>query len=914
MRIFGFAAVCSVLFLFSAQLWAATIQVGVGGCTLHDAIRAANANASRGSCPAGSGTDTIVVPDGFVLNSNSTLETITSPMTIRTATPGGIATIVNGANRVMEINNASGAVVLQNLGLLGRLVPTLTSTGGPGLVINNSTVTLNNVTIAHNRIDSGFNRNGAGLRATDSILVMEDVYFAYNILVPDPSPLADNTLGANIYLKNTEATLNNSTLLGFDPTQGYDTSTSGADRGAGIYADNSDLIISNSTFQNHVLRTDSFDGTHLYLANGTVAEVTNSTFFHGFVDSGSAVHVQDSELNLNNVTLFADVTEYGIVSVGGLVGAKNSLFLGYDFLHFCRAEDGDGNPIAFNLTENVANMFPPNGFCGVPLHVSDRIAVEEPADNGGPTKTARLRPLGNQAVNSGDNATCEPLDQRGVSRGGDCDIGAYELSDVTDLGVTMNLSTPAPYYSTQIIEYEVIVNNYGPSDAYEVDLSFNLSGSSVDHYVTGQNCAGLSCSIDAIPTGGSVLIRLFVAKNGAASFDASATVNNITGYSTDPNVANNIDNTGNGGSLSPAADLKVTQTLTTPPPYAIGQTLTFSILIENQGVNAANPVTLTNALIGLTNGSYTVGCDSSTATTCNIININALASRTITYTAKISGSPVSNKAEVSSSAFDPRLIDNSSEIRIATEDDAELKVSMSMLTAPPYYPFQNVQFGVIVGNSGPDTATNVRVASLAENLAITDATNPCTTLPCEITSIPSGSTVEFTMGGFFLAPGPFSHSLDVYADQTDIERDNNTASVAGTVLPSADLDITMVSPGPGPFAVGTVLDFEITVKNNGTITATGVKILEQLTNLEIVYVSSLNCTEIPCLLPVLEVGNNNRETIQVSARITAPGTFRLIASVVGEQFDFAEANDNASASGTAYEVVDEVSFRDGFEQ
>ncbi len=52
------------------------------------------------------------------------------------------------------------------------------------------------------------------------------------------------------------------------------------------------------------------------------------------------------------------------------------------------------------------------------------------ADNGGPTKTLSLIETdpANPTIDTGDNASCESTDQRGVTRpqGADCDIGAYE--------------------------------------------------------------------------------------------------------------------------------------------------------------------------------------------------------------------------------------------------------------------------------------------------------------------------------------------------------------------------------------------------------------------------------------------------------------------------------------------------------
>jgi hypothetical protein len=54
------------------------------------------------------------------------------------------------------------------------------------------------------------------------------------------------------------------------------------------------------------------------------------------------------------------------------------------------------------------------------------------ADNGGPTETMALG-TGSPAIDAGDDATCESMDQRGVSRpqGAHCDIGAFEIEVVT---------------------------------------------------------------------------------------------------------------------------------------------------------------------------------------------------------------------------------------------------------------------------------------------------------------------------------------------------------------------------------------------------------------------------------------------------------------------------------------------------
>ncbi len=60
----GIALLCALGYMPAAP--AAQIDVGVGGCTLVDAITAANADQVAGGCPAGSGADTISLLPGSI--------------------------------------------------------------------------------------------------------------------------------------------------------------------------------------------------------------------------------------------------------------------------------------------------------------------------------------------------------------------------------------------------------------------------------------------------------------------------------------------------------------------------------------------------------------------------------------------------------------------------------------------------------------------------------------------------------------------------------------------------------------------------------------------------------------------------------------------------------------------------------
>ncbi|MFT7625436.1 MAG: cysteine-rich repeat protein, partial [Myxococcota bacterium] len=94
----------------------AIISVGTGGCTLQDAITAANTNAPAGSCPAGSGADRIELPSGNYPLGGVGL-TITEDLTIKglgfvvidgQSTPGAVITVIGVTLTVEQVRIRGG--------------------------------------------------------------------------------------------------------------------------------------------------------------------------------------------------------------------------------------------------------------------------------------------------------------------------------------------------------------------------------------------------------------------------------------------------------------------------------------------------------------------------------------------------------------------------------------------------------------------------------------------------------------------------------------------------------------------------------------------------------------------------------------------------------------------------------------
>lgn len=443
-----------------------------GNCSLREAVIAANTDTAVDHCPAGLGPDTIILPAGTysltiqganedaaltgdlditasaTVSGTGAASTVIvtqqlgdrvfdiDPMqagdvkvnllglTIRRGSAGIGGGILNSAaltveaSIVADCSGASGAgifnrgtltfthgIVSNNMvGLLhggpggirndGQMVIrdsliTRNSAYGCGGVYNGGTMSITNSTVLQNGAQyQGGVCNGGDLTILNSTVAENDAIFAAGI-----SNSSKLTIGNTLIYSNTAGT--GGGVLNYRGTLVITNSTvsdNKATAGGGILVENGLVTLHNVTIANNVANKSGhgpFDGGGLQRSNG----------FTGTVVLQNSVVAGNLRLAPGG-NVFADcVGDPGaIVSAGhNLIGAADG----------CNWKDTTGDQVGSNVTPIDPIL--------APL-----------AANGGATLTHALL-FGSPAINTGANAGCPTVDQRGYFRRDDmCDIGAYE--------------------------------------------------------------------------------------------------------------------------------------------------------------------------------------------------------------------------------------------------------------------------------------------------------------------------------------------------------------------------------------------------------------------------------------------------------------------------------------------------------
>lgn len=484
-------------------------------CSLREAVSAANVY-------AGSASLKLVMSQYYVER----------PLILNNPTPGAVITI-NGLQptrtklrgtwemRIFDVNTPvtlkylelldasgedgmpGGAIYNQsaNLVIEDSIVTNNSTNDADGGAIFNASgagLTLQAVRIDYNRIHGTgngvgvYNGEGATLNILDSAVTRNWLSEPQGNLTSDRSAITAHLTDA--------ASFGLSTLSDFpdDPA------------GAGIFNAGGTVIIQRTAIHDNV----GIQAGGLYNQAGTTT-IRNSTLYTNFGFTGAGgLRAAGGTVILNNVTIGINdtgIAEFGagiIAENGGVIQFGNTIIFGNQLSYYvdpegplgfgdCYNDGGTLQSLGYNLIGTMDN-------CELTGDTASNIVAQDPLFIANSTLPGNL-PIylelaeNSPAIDAGNNATCETVDQRGIVRpvGSGCDIGAYEYKLASDLDrpaptnlVTLGItetSVEIQWDYTRIDETAILIERSSDNGANWLQIK-SVSANTRKHLDAGRVC------------------------------------------------------------------------------------------------------------------------------------------------------------------------------------------------------------------------------------------------------------------------------------------------------------------------------------------------------------------------------------------------------------------------------------------
>ena len=400
------------------------------------------------------------------------------------------------------------------------------------------------------------------------------------------------------------------------------------------------------------------------------------------------------------------------------------------------------------------------------------------------------------------------------------DVGTVPSADL-DVGLAASPTTVA---AGALLTYVVTLRNNGPSPATNANGSDAVPGNTT--FVSGVGPSGWDCTAPSPGATGTVTCNTpSMAALATAVFTMTVRVNpgvtpgsiitDLVTFSSDrpDSVPGNNSATATTAVIG-LADLSVAKT-DAPDPVLLGQRLTYTATVTNNGPNRANSVFMTDTLpagVTFVSASATQGAcaQSGGSVTCSLGGManGTSAMVTVAVTPTVAGA-ITNTAAVTSSEIDPNAANNTVIATTTVLPAADLAVTKAG-SPDPVAAGALITYTLAATNNGPSSAANAR---LTDTLPLTTTfqsfsaaagwtwTTPVVgdsgSVACSNPSLAVGATSSFTMTLRVSAGAPggaiISNLATVSSDTGDPSPSNNAATATSAVTQPSPTLLTLAS-------------------------------------------------------------------------------------------------------------------------
>lgn len=425
--------------------------------------------------------------------------------------------------------------------------------------------------------------------------------------------------------------------------------------------------------------------------------------------------------------------------------------------------------------------------------------------------------------------------------------------DVADLVLTKT-AIPNPVIQGEEFTVRLVVTNNGPAVATNVVVTDPLPAelsfvSAVTSKGTVSQAGGVvTAQVGTLNVGESATIDIVVTANFATHISNTATA---TADQADPTVAK-APLTIICNPRPEIADLQITK-LATPSTVQVGEQVTFTIAVLNDGPSSATGVIVTDPLpAGLeyvsseSSQGFTTFSGNTVTANLGTLEPGTSATVTIVVTAMLEGIYV-NTATVRSNQTDPTPASATAVVKVLPPTgmaDLELTKTVSVEAAVVGEPFF---YFLTVLNNGPDPATGVTIVdplpaevdfiSASVTQGFTSVENG-TTVTAEIGTLEPGTSATLSIEVVATTQGLITNTATATANEADPTTATAEVSVTAMVPPEEMVDLAVTkTASPDPVKVGGQITYNITVTNAGPADATDVVVTDTLSN-KVIFVSA----------------------------------------------------------------------------